>query len=165
MTYNFAFASDSAFGSDSSSTAADPFAARHGKSLPVGLRAECSAMSWTEFESTYAAMSGPIRLGAWSSEKIAPGRWTFEATLGLGERIQKASATSTGAISAMTSMLHDAGISLEILSFHQHQIGHRTATFIFTECDGRRSWAMGIAESSTESSLRAMTSAANRFSH
>ncbi|MDI9956476.1 MULTISPECIES: alpha-isopropylmalate synthase regulatory domain-containing protein [unclassified Rhodococcus (in: high G+C Gram-positive bacteria)] len=159
MTYNFAFASDS------SSAAADPFAARHGKSLPAGLRAECSAMSWTEFESTYAAMSGPIRLGAWSSEKIAPGRWTFEATLGLGERIQKASATSTGAISAMTSMLHDAGISLEILSFHQHQIGHRTATFIFTECDGRRSWAMGIAESSTESSLRAMTSAANRFSH
>ncbi|OYD69792.1 alpha-isopropylmalate synthase regulatory domain-containing protein [Rhodococcus sp. OK302] len=160
MTFNFAFASDS-----STAFAADPFAARHGKSLPAGLRSECSAMSWNEFESTYAAMNGPIRLGAWSTEKIAPGRWTFEATLGLGERIAKASATATGAISAMTSMLYDAGISLEILSFHQHQIGHRTATFIFTECSGRRSWAMGIGESATESSLRAMTSAANRFSH
>ena len=160
MTYNFAFASDS-----DSSFAGDPFAARHGKSLPAGLRAESAEMSWNEFESTYAAMSGPIRLGAWSSEKIAPGRWAYEATLGLGERIATASATATGAISAMTSMLHDAGISLEILSFHQHEIGHRTATFIFTECNGRRNWAMGIGESATESSLRAMTSAANRFAN
>lgn len=160
MIRNFAFASDS-----SSHAAADPFTARHGHALPAGLRAECSAMTWTEFESTYAAMNGPIRLGAWTSAKIAPGRWNFEATFGLGERIHKATATATGPVAAMTAMLHDAGISLEILSFHQHCIGHRTATFIFTECDGRRSWAMGIAESSTESSLRAMTSAANRFSN
>ncbi|MGC0363789.1 hypothetical protein ABH922_001773 [Rhodococcus sp. 27YEA15] len=157
MTYNFAFASSSA------STASDPFSARHGQSLPAALRAECAAMSWNQFESTYSAMSGPIRLGAWSIEKTAPGRWTFEATLGLGERIQKMSATTTGPIAAMTSMLYEAGISLEILSFHQQQIGRRTATFILAESDGRRLWAMGIAGSPTESSLRAMTSAANRF--
>lgn len=145
-----------------SSSAADPFATRHGKPLPREFADEAAGMSWTVFESLYAPMSGPFRLGRWSEKKAAPGLWVFEATLGIGESICTMSALAPGPVSAMTSMLYDAGCSIEILAFHQHRIGHRTATFLRCEAGGVRLWTMGIGESDTESALRAMISGANR---
>ncbi|RZK95464.1 MAG: 2-isopropylmalate synthase [Rhodococcus sp. (in: high G+C Gram-positive bacteria)] len=147
----------------SSTAAADPFAARHHKSLPRELRNESAGMTWSAFECTYAPSSGPYRLGSWSETKTGPGMWDFEATLGIGESICKTGASAPGPVAAMTSMLYDAGCPMEILSFHQHEIGHRTATFLLCESDGIRLWAMGIGESHTESTLRAMISGANRL--
>ncbi|NDV05146.1 2-isopropylmalate synthase [Rhodococcus sp. IEGM 248] len=147
----------------SSTTAADPFAARHGKPLPRELCTESAGMAWSAFEAVYAPSSGPFRLGSWSETKTGPGMWDFEATLGIGESICKTAASAPGPVAAMTSMLYDAGCAMEILSFHQHEIGHRTATFLLCERDGIRLWAMGIGESHTESTLRAMISGANRL--
>ncbi|MFC0447090.1 2-isopropylmalate synthase [Rhodococcus jostii] len=147
----------------SSTPAADPSAARHLESLPRELRNESAGMTWSAFESTYAPSSGPFRLGSWSETKIGPGMWDFEATLGIGESICKTGASAPGPVAAMTSMLYGAGCAMEILSFHQREIGHRTATFLLCESDGIRLWAMGIGESHTESTLRAMISAANRL--
>ncbi len=78
----------------------------------------------------------------------------------IGESICKTGASAPGPVAAMTSMLYDAGCAMEILSFHQHEIGHRTATFLLCESAGIRLWAMGIGESGTESTLRAMISGA-----
>ncbi|MBC2643972.1 MULTISPECIES: 2-isopropylmalate synthase [unclassified Rhodococcus (in: high G+C Gram-positive bacteria)] len=147
----------------SSTPAADPFAARHHKSLPRELRTEAAGMTWSAFENTYAPSNGPFRLGSWSEQKTGPGMWDFAATLGIGESICKTGASAPGPVAAMTSMLYDAGCPMEILSFHQHEIGHRTATFLLCESVGIRLWAMGIGESHTESTLRAMISGANRL--
>jgi hypothetical protein len=120
-------------------------------------------MAWSVFEAAYAPSTGPFRLGSWSETKTGPGMWDFEATLGIGESIRKTGASAPGPVAAMTSMLYDAGCAMEILSFHQHEIGHRTATFLLCERDGIWRWAMGIGESPTESTLRAMISGANRL--
>ncbi len=120
-------------------------------------------MNWSSFENTYAPSNGTFRLGSWSETKTGPGTSDFEATLGIGESIRKVGANASGPVAAMTSMLYDVGCSIEILSFHQHEIGDRTATFLLCESAGTRLWAMGIDESHTESILRAMISGANRL--
>ncbi|MDX5452979.1 MAG: 2-isopropylmalate synthase [Rhodococcus sp. (in: high G+C Gram-positive bacteria)] len=140
----------------------DPFAARYGRSLPRELRAEALGTSWTEFTATYAP-HGPVRLGGWSAGAPCAGRRNFEATFGVGETIHTAAATATGPVSAMTVMMHTLGMPLEILSFHQFDLGDTHTTFLLCEADGRRLWSMGAAATGTESALRAMTAGANRL--
>ncbi|ANZ25370.1 MULTISPECIES: hypothetical protein [Rhodococcus] len=141
----------------------DPFAARYGRFLPRELRAESAGMSWAEFTATYAPQHGPVRLGGWYAEAARAGRCNYEATFGVGETIHTAAATATGPVSAMTAMMHTLGMPLEILSFHQFDLGDTHATFLLCEADGRRLWSMGIAATGTESALRAMTAGANRL--
>ncbi|AOW92492.1 2-isopropylmalate synthase [Rhodococcus sp. WMMA185] len=170
-----------------SGQAADPFALLRHSALPWALRNESAGMSWSSFEDTYAPSNGRLRLGNWSATKSGLGMWDFEATLGIAESIRKVGARAPGPVGAMTSMLYDVGFSIEILSFHRHGIRyraqddfvhraqdnfvhraqdnfvHRTVTFLLCESGGTRLWAMGIDESQTESTLRAMISGANRL--
>lgn len=139
----------------------DPFFQRFGTHLPRDLRAQAQGLSWTEFAQRFSPTGGPVRLGSWTSEHLGPGRHTFTATLGLGDRISSASATATGPIAALTSMLFDAGFQLEILSFHQQRTSEGTATFILAEHDGERRWAMSIAEDCNASARDAIIAAAN----
>lgn len=139
----------------------DPFFQRFGTHLPRALRAQAQGLSWTEFAQRFSPTGGPVRLGSWTSEHLGAGRHTFTATLGLGDRISSASATATGPIAALTSMLFDAGFQLEILSFHQQRTSEGTATFILAEHDGERRWAMSIAEDCNASARDAIIAAAN----
>jgi len=139
----------------------DPFFQRFGTHLPRDLRAQAQGLSWTEFAQRFAPTGGPVRLGSWTSEHLGAGRHTFTATLGLGDRISSASATATGPIAALTSMLFDAGFQLEILSFHQQRTSEGTATFILAEHDGERRWAMAIAEDCNASAREAIIAGAN----
>ncbi|EGD25874.1 2-isopropylmalate synthase [Rhodococcus hoagii] len=139
----------------------DPFFQRFGTHLPRDLRAQAQGLSWTEFAQRFSPTGGPVRLGSWTSEHLGAGRHTFTATLGLGDRISSASATATGPIAALTSMLFDAGFQLEILSFHQQRTSEGTATFILAEHDGERRWAMSIAEDCNASARDAIIAAAN----
>ncbi|BCN85963.1 2-isopropylmalate synthase [Rhodococcus hoagii] len=139
----------------------DPFFQRFGTHLPRDLRAQAQGLSWTEFAQRFSPTGGPVRLGSWTSEHLGAGRHTFTATLGLGDRISSASATATGPIAALTSMLFDAGFQLEILSFHQQRTSEGTATFILAEHDGERRWAMAIAEDCNASAREAIIAAAN----
>lgn len=144
-------------------TRRDPFAARYGKPLPRSLREEAASMDWSTFAFTYSHNSGPVRLGSWSAVRAGSGLRRYNATLGMAGSIRTVAATAPGAISAMTSMLSDAGFGLEILQFHQQQTADGTATFVECEHEGRRRWAMGLAGSGEESSLRALVAGANRF--
>jgi len=139
----------------------DPFFQRFGTHLPRDLRAQAQGLSWTEFALRFAPTGGPVRLGSWTSEHLGAGRHTFTATLGLGDRISSASATATGPIAALTSMLFDAGFQLEILSFHQQRTPEGTATFILAEHDSERRWAMAIAEDCNASAREAIIAGAN----
>jgi hypothetical protein len=139
-----------------------------GIALPRGLREDADTMSWSTFTATYAPSAGPLRLGHWActgTERQASrlGARTFQATLGIGDRIETATATATGPVAALTAMLHAHGIAVEMLKFHQLRSDDTTATFIQGSDGCRAEWAMGYAQDATQSALHAVIACANRL--
>jgi len=138
--------------------------------LPRGIREDADTMSWSTFTATYAASAGPLRLGHWEctdAERPAT-RWgpqpqTFRATLALGDRIENATATATGPVAALTAMLYEHGVAVEMLRFHQLRSDDTTATFIQGSDGCRAEWAMGCSEDPTQSALSAVIACANRL--
>lgn len=127
-------------------------------------------MSFETFLGEYAPSSGPLRLGNWScldgdrpATRLEPQARNYRATLAIGDRICTTSAAAPGPVAALTSMLYDRGISLEMTAFHQVPAGERTATFI-RGSDGLKSeWAMGLSLDPTQSALSAVIACANRL--
>jgi len=146
-----------------SSFATDPFHARFGCALPRTMRDENTwqHMSWANFTERFSPTTGPLRLGSWTACRAPGGRTIFDATFGIGDTIITCAATTYGPIEALTSMLHDAGFRIEILSFHQQIVGDETATFVSIERDGRREWSMAIEADATLSSIKAVIAGAN----
>jgi hypothetical protein len=150
---------------------AEPISVRFGGvPLPRGLREDVETMSWSTFTSTYSHGAGPLRLGHWRcadahrpATRLGPEPRTFHATFAIGDRIETATAAATGPVAALTAMLYERGISVEMLRFHQLESGDYTATFI-QGSDGRRAeWAMGWSQDRTQSALRAVIACANRL--
>jgi hypothetical protein len=127
-------------------------------------------MSWSTFTATYASGAGPVRLGQWEcvdaerpATRLGPQARTFRATLGFGDRIETVTATATGPVAALTEMLHQHGIAVEMLRFHQLHSDEDVATFIRGSDGARAEWAMGLSEDATQSALRAVIACANRL--
>jgi hypothetical protein len=147
-----------------------PFAAHIDAPMPRGLRQEADTMSFEAFHDEYASSSGPLRLGNWectdaarSSTRLGPQARNYQATLAVGDHISTSSAAASGPVGALTAMLYDRGIAIEMTAFHQVPAGEHTATFV-RGCDGARSqWAMGWADDPTQSALRAVIACANRL--
>jgi hypothetical protein len=140
-----------------------------GLRLPRELREDVETMSWGTFVNTYAPSAGPLRLGHWEcvdpqrpATRLGPQPRNFRATLGFDDRIETATASASGPVAALTAMLHELGVPLEMLRFHQMQTdGEDTATFICGS-DGRRdAWGMGSSVDPAESALRAVIACAN----
>jgi hypothetical protein len=155
-----------------SATSAAPlsFAVHVDAPMPRGLRKEADAMSWEAFLDEYAPSSGPLRLGNWTctdanrpAALLGPQARHYQATLALGDSISTSSAAASGPVAALTAMLFDRGIPLEMTDFHQVPAGEHTATFI-RGSDGLHSeWAMGLSDDPTQSALRAVVACANRL--
>jgi hypothetical protein len=153
-----------------SSAAPLPFAAHIDAPMPRGLRQEADTMSFEAFHDEYAPSSGPLRLGNWectdaarSSTRLGPQARNYQATLAVGDRISTSSAAASGPVAALTAMLYDRGIAVEMTAFHQVPAGEHTATLV-RGCDGVRSqWGMGWADDPTQSALRAVIACANRL--
>jgi hypothetical protein len=138
--------------------------------LPRGIREDADTMSWSTFTATYAPSAGPVRLGHWEctdterpATRLGPQARTFRATLGFGDRSETATATATGPVAALTAMLYDHGIAVEMLRFHQLRSEDTTATFIKGSDGCRAEWAMGWSEDATQSALHAVIACANRL--
>jgi hypothetical protein len=155
-----------------SATSAAPlsFAVHVDAPMPRGLRKEADAMSWEAFLDEYAPSSGPLRLGNWTctdanrpAALLGPQARHYQATLALGDSISTSYAAASGPVAALTAMLFDRGIPLEMTDFHQVPAGEHTATFI-RGSDGLHSeWAMGLSDDPTQSALRAVVACANRL--
>jgi hypothetical protein len=145
-----------------------PFAARFDAPLPRGLREESEAMSSDAFEATYASAVGPLRLGNWEctdgSTRAGPQARTYQATIAIGDRISTSKATASGPLAALTAMLYDRGVAVEMLKFHQLRTDDGIATFIRGTDGAHDEWAMGWARDATQSALRAVIACANRLS-
>jgi len=144
------------------------FAARFDAPLPRGLREESRAMSPDAFEATYAPAVGPLRLGNWectdASTRSGPHARTYRATIAIGDRISTSTAAATGPLAALTAMLYDRGVAVEMLKFHQLKGDDGIATFIRGTDGAHDEWAMGWAPDATQSALRAVIACANRLS-
>ncbi|AAS05658.1 hypothetical protein [Mycobacterium avium] len=146
------------------------FGDRFGVPLPRGLRERAEAMSWDAFVATYGRSGGPLRLGPWErtdSDCAATGLGSragnYRAVIAVGDQIGTATAAAAGPIAALTAMLHERGINLEILHFHQMRSATATATFIRGGNGARAEWAMGWSPDPTRSALRAVIACANRL--
>jgi hypothetical protein len=146
------------------------FGRHFGAALPRGLRQEAHAMSWEDFVATYGHTAGPLRLGHWActdterpAGRLGPQARNFRAVIAVGDHISTSTAAASGPIAALTAMLHDRGITVETLTFHQMRSGETTATFIRGSNGIRAEWAMGWSEDPTQSALRAMIACANRL--
>jgi hypothetical protein len=147
-----------------------PFAAHFDAPVPRGLRKEADAMSFESFVAEYAPSSGPLRLGNWActdaerpSTRLGPQARNYQATLAIGDHICTSSAAASGPVAALTEMLYDRGIAVEMTAFHQVPAGEHTATFIRGSNGARSEWAMGWSDNPTESALRAVIACANRL--
>lgn len=146
------------------------FAARVDGPIPRALREEADMKSFDEFTDEYAPVNGPLRLGQWMctdparpSSRLGPQARNFQATLAVGDRIGTSRASACGPVAALTEMLYERGVAVEMTAFHQVSAGEHTATFI-RGCDGGRSeWAMGWSDDPTQSALRAVIACANRL--
>src|ERR1700722_18451375 len=126
--------------------------------LPRGLREDADTMSWSTFTATYAPSAGPLRPGRWEcADTERP------ATRGFGDHIETATATATGPVAALTAMLYDHGIAVEMLRFHQLRSEDTTATFIQGSDGCRAEGAMGCADDAIQSALHAVIACANRL--
>jgi hypothetical protein len=150
--------------------ASSSFADRFGAPLPRGLREQAEAMSWESFMATYGHSSGPVRLGHWAcadaerpASRLGPQAHNFQAVIAVGECISTSTAAASGPVAALTAMLHERGIALETLKFHQMRSRDHIATFIYGSDGSRAEWAMGWSDDPTQSALRAVIACANRL--
>jgi hypothetical protein len=127
-------------------------------------------MSWESFVATYCRTAGPLRLGHWectdterSAGRLGPQARNFRAMIAVGDCIRTSTAAASGPIAALTAMLHERGITLETLKFHQMRSGGWTATLICGTNGTRAEWAMGLSENPTQSALRAVIACGNRL--
>lgn len=146
--------------------AASPFAAQFDAPLPSDLREEANTMTAEAFETTYAPASGPVRLGHWQCTDAArpgPQARHYQATIAVGDRIGTSTAAASGPVAALTEMLHERGIAVEMLKFHQLEADGGVATFIRGTDGSHDAWALGLSEDPIQSALRALVACANRL--
>jgi hypothetical protein len=160
----------SAASTPSAICAAPSFAAQFDRPLPYGLREEAESMSNDAFHATYMPSAGPLRLGHWQcTDGDRPATWigpqarNYQATIAVGDGISTSTATACGPVAALTEMLYERGIAVEISAFHQLDAGDETATFIRGTDGARIEWAMGWSNDPTQSALKAMIACANRL--
>jgi hypothetical protein len=146
------------------------FTDRFGVSLPRGLREHAATMSWESFAATYGHTVGPLRLRHWrctdperSARRRGAQACNFRAMIAVGDRISTSTTAASGPVAALTAMLHERGITVETLKFHQMRSGDSTATFICGTNGIRTEWAMGWGDDPTQSALRALIACANRL--
>ena len=127
-------------------------------------------MSFEAFHDEYASNSGPLRLGQWQctdaerpATRLGPQARNYQATLAVGDRISTSSAAACGPVAALTAMLYDNGIAVEMTAFHQVPAGEQTATFVRGSDGIHSEWAMGWSADPTQSALRAVIACANRL--
>jgi hypothetical protein len=133
--------------------------------LPRGLREEAGSMPVDDMLNAYAPTSGPVRLGQWECDARRSERHTntYRATIAVGDHIGTMTADACGPVAALTSMLYERGIGLEVLDFHQVDSVDGLATFVRGSDGAHQEWAVGVSDDATQSALRAVIACANRL--
>ncbi len=161
------FSTTSTTSTQSATTAAPLFAAQFDAALPRGLREEaerdvlrCVPRHVRPDDGSAAARAAG---SAPTPAALGPQARNYQATIAIGDRISTSTAAASGPIAALTAMLYDRGVAVELLKFHQLRSGEHTATFLRGTDGAHDEWAMGWSEDPTQSALRAVVACANRL--
>lgn len=144
--------------------AEDPFRARFGVRLPKGMREEARGMEWKQFIQTYAPSD--VRVEFLRSQSLRAGKHEYHMSMaglradGQGTVVD---ITAMGACSAVSEVLADHAMPVEILEFHQFEIFEATVTFIYTVHKSHRAWAVGFGSNPDMSIANALCAAAGRL--
>lgn len=128
--------------------ATDPFRARFGVRLPQGMRQEARNMEWKDFINAYAPAD--IRVDHIETVRQRAGLHEYTITIkdptgsGAGATDLTATIQSMGVARAITEILCDRGLPVEIREFHQFPIFQATATFLYVSDGNKRVWALGF---------------------
>lgn len=133
-----------------------------GARLPHGLHEEAAHLPPQTFSDVYSP-SGPLQLDTWSARSAPHDLVQFSATLDLAGDTHELSSQAAGLIGAMTAVLHDIGISLEIARLHQRDSDNEVFIFLLCRADNREYWAYGAGRSGDEAGVNALVAGANRL--
>lgn len=146
------------------------FGDHFGVPMPRGLRHQADAMSWEGFVDAYGQTAGRLRLRHWKcadaerpAARLGVQARNYRAMISVDESVSTSTAVASGPIAALTAMLHERGITIETLKFHQMTSSECTATFIWGSNGTRAEWAMGLADDPTQSALSALIACGNRL--
>lgn len=138
--------------------------------LPRELREPAARLTWDGFVATYGRAAGPLRVRRWRcldadrpAARLGPQGRTYQAMVAVGDQVGTCTAAAHGPLAALTTMLHDCGITLEILGFHQLRCGDETATFIHGSNGRTAAWAVGFSVDAGRSAVQAAITCANRL--
>lgn len=127
-------------------------------------------MPWEAVVATYGHCAGPVRLGQWEctdarrpSGRLGPQARNFRAVIAVGDRIGTSTVAASGPVAALTEMLHERGITVEILRFHQIRAGAETVTCVRGTDGAGVQWALGWSDDPGRSALRAVIACVNRL--
>ncbi|WP_425230302.1 2-isopropylmalate synthase [Sphingomonas sp.] len=141
---------------------------RHIQALADETSRELNATDiWGRFQATYLPRPGDRFALRNYEETGAPGDRLFVGHVAVDGVERSISGRGNGLISGVVAALGEAGVSLDVIDYSEHAIGHgadaQAATYL--ECrtvDGRVVWGVGIDPDVATASVRAMLSAANR---
>lgn len=119
-------------------------------------------MTWQQFDDSFGG-TGTIRLGTWTMTPAPADMVECHATVAFADRIMSLTATATGPVAAMTSMLYDIGAGVQIVTFHQRQTDDGFHAFLLCERDNRQCWAHGDGTTGDQANVNALVAGANRL--
>ncbi|MFT3898925.1 MAG: hypothetical protein QM728_01590 [Gordonia sp. (in: high G+C Gram-positive bacteria)] len=105
--------------------------------------------------------SAPIRLDSWSATPTIGDRLDCRATLIVDDRPRAVAARATGQLGALTAMLYDVGIGVEIRSLRQRRLECAVGTMLLCGNDYRELWAFGSGTDPDEANRNALIAGAN----
>ena len=122
------------------------------------------------FDRTYLAGSGDRYVLRDYQETGAPGDRLFVGRVAVAGEERSITGRGNGLISGVVAALGQAGVSLDVLDYAEHAIGHGAdaRAVAYLECraaDGGVVWGVGIDPDVATASVRAVLSAANRIAN
>ena len=143
---------------------------RHVQALADETSRELNASDiWGRFEAVYLPCAGDRFALRDYEETGAPGDRLFVGRVAVDGTERSISGRGNGLISGVVAALAEAGVTLDVVDYNEHAIGHGAdaQAAAYLECrtaDGRTVFGVGLDPDVATASVRAALSAANRVS-
>ncbi|AZA14405.1 acetyl-CoA acetyltransferase [Corynebacterium choanae] len=148
------------------SPAHDPFEATYGIRLPRDFRQEAIGMDWHTFQTVYSP-TPDWRITQIAATPLRGARIAYSMDIAIptphGRTHSSHSFTGTGPVQAITQTLAALGRSVEITSFHQHDLFEATVTFLQVRHNRKQCWVAAFGPTRDQSSANALAIAAYRL--
>lgn len=124
-------------------------------------------MSWDQFTRATLPKADTatdiVRLGTWTITPHQQDLVECRATVSYANRSMSLSATASGPVGAMTSILYEIGAPMQIMRSHQRNQDGRITARLLCESNYRQFWASGGGATCDEANVNALVAGANEL--